>query len=303
MAKVGTENWDAQPLVEYLDKGYIRNQANSQAGSESLEVHAINKYAHSIYFSSNKYVGVKTITGDNESINKVVRGENFTLPKVKGLVAWETGEENSAQDIIFGEEIVLAAVSESATYNALCIDVKDSAYASLRFRPIDVNAELTEDNIQVSIKWTAQVNRADVEVMANKLGATAEIGYVITKHGLTDAEDMKSPEMIVESFAGDTFAVLQSGIDKANYSTQFSMQSFVKFTFADDSTIYVWGEVNEDGYTQNNNTVENIVNGAWNTATGEQSQEYCYEVEEGVYSCYDVTLYNVLKNYYQSING
>jgi hypothetical protein len=235
---------------------------------------------------------------DSETVvNRVVRGENFTLPTVGGLVAWEN------EDTIVKNGATLTNVTQSVTYNALKVSVKDSAYASLRFRPIDANKELTVDNIQVSIKWTAQVNRADVEVLANKLGATAEIGYVITKHGATVEQDRKSPEMAVESFAGDTFAVLQSGIDESNYQTKFSMQSYVKFVLSDNSTIYVWGEVNEDGYTQNKTTVQHIVNGAWETALGEQGEEYCYEVEEGVYSCYDATLYAVLKRYYQAMNA
>jgi hypothetical protein len=199
----------------------------------------------------------------------------------------------------------LADVNESVTYTAYTLAVKDSAYSALRFRPIDKAADLTADNIQVSIKWTATVNKADVENIAGALGARYEIGYVVTKHGATDAEDdKKSPEMKVESFAGNTFAVLQSGITAADYNTEFSMQSYVKFTLEDDSTIYVRGEVNEGGHTKNNTTVAHIVNGAWGTATKDvKDEEYRYEVETGVYSCYDTTLYTVLKNYYDLINA
>jgi hypothetical protein len=227
------------------------------------------------------------------TINKVVRGEDFTLPTVENLVAWsgETVEKAGA---------TLADVNKSATYTAQTLTISDSAYSALRFRPIDKAADLTAGNIQVSIKWTATVNRADVENIAEALGARYEIGYVVTKHGAT--EDMNSPETAVENFAGNTFAVLQSGITAADYNTEFSMQSYVKFTLEDDSTVYVWGEVNEGGYTKNNTTVAHIVKGAWATATGEQSEEYCYEVETGVYSCYDTTLYTVLKNYYNLID-
>ncbi len=295
------DGWDAAPVAQWLDKGAYVNGSGYKAGNESLCLAPTNTgnsaaNAHDVYFSSNKYVGVKTIVDGTPTVNKVVRGEDFTLPTVDNLVAWS------------GETVVkagatLADVNESATYTAQTLTISDSAYSALRFRPIDKAADLTADNIQVSIKWTATVNRADVENIAEALGASYEIGYVVTKHGATDAEDMKSPETAVENFAGNTFAVLQSGITEADYNTEFSMQSYVKFTLEDDSTVYVWGEVNEDGYTKNNTTVAHIVNGAWATATDEQSEEYCYEVETGVYSCYDTTLYTVLKNYYNLINA
>lgn len=296
------DGWDAAPVAQWVDRGAYVNGSGYKAGNESLCLAPTNTHnsaanAHSVYFSSNKYVGVKTIVDGTPTVNKVVRGEDFTLPTVDNLVAWS------------GETVVkagatLADVNESATYTAQTLTISDSAYSALRFRPIDKAADLTADNIQVSIKWTATVNRADVENIAEALGASYEIGYVVTKHGATDAdEDMKSPETAVENFAGNTFAVLQSGITEADYDTEFSMQSYVKFTLEDDSTVYVWGEVNEGGYPKNNTTVAHIVNGAWATATDEQSEEYCYEVETGVYSCYDKTLYTVLKNYYNLINA
>ena len=293
--------WGEAPIAQWLDRGAYAKGAGNQPGNEGLclvpvHINDMASNAHDVYLSSNKYVGVKTVVDGTSTINKVVRGEDFTLPTVENLVAWtgETVEKAGA---------TLAAINESATYTAQTLAISDSAYASLRFRPIDKAADLTTDNIQVSIKWTASVNRADVENIAEALGASYEIGYVITKHGATDAEDKKSPEMEVKSFDGNTFAVLQSGIGEANYNTQFSMQSYVKFTLEDSATVYVWGEVNEDGYTQNNTTIAHIVNGAWTTATGEQSEEYCHEVETGVYSCYDVALYTVLKNYYHVINA
>lgn len=297
------DGWDAAPVAQWVDRGAYVNGTDAKAGSESLCITAANinnandgTQNHSVYFSSNKYVGVKTVVDGTATVNKVVRGEDFTLPTVDNLVAWSGETLKEA-----GE--TLADVTESVTYTAYTLAVKDSAYSALRFRPIDKAADLTADNIQVSIKWTATVNRADVESIAEALGADFEIGYVITMHGATVAEDKKSPEMKVESFAGDTFAVLQSGITEDLYNTEFSMQSYVKFTLADSSTIYVWGEVNEGGHTKNNTTVAHIVNGAWATATGEQSEEYCYEVETGVYSCYDKTLYTVLKNYYDLIHA
>lgn len=295
------DGWDAAPVAQWLDKGAYVNGSGYKAGNESLCLAPTNTNnsaanAHSVYFSSNKYVGVKTIVDGTPTVNKVVRGEDFTLPTVDNLVAW-SGET------VVKADATLADVNESATYTAQTLTISDSAYSALRFRPIDKAADLTADNIQVSIKWTATVNRADVENIAEALGASYEIGYVVTKHGATDPEDMKSPETAVASFVGNTFTVLQSGITAADYNTEFSMQSYVKFTLEDDSTVYVWGEVNEDDYTKNNTTVAHIVNGAWATATGEQSEEYCYEVETGVYSCYDTTLYTVLKKYYNLINA
>lgn len=298
------DGWDAAPVAQWIDTGAYVNGTNAKAGDESLCITAANinnakdgTQNHSVYFSSNKYVGVKTIVDGTPTVNKVVRGEDFTLPTVDNLVVW-SGE--TLKDA--GE--TLADVTESVTYTAYTLAVKDSAYAALRFRPIDKAADLTADNIQVSIKWTATVNRADVESIANALGASFEIGYVITMHGATDAEDKKSPETAVESFAGNTFAVLQSDITEDLYDTEFSMQSYVKFTLADSSTIYVWGEVNEGGHTKNNTTVAHIVNGAWATATKDvKDEEYCYEVETDKYSCYDNTLYTVLKNYHDLINA
>lgn len=299
------EGWDATPAAQWFDYSYFRNQSTPGAGDEALCLYAtpINNKTnndmckHTVQLSSNKYVGVKTVVDGTTTLNKVERGGDFTFPTVENIVAWKSDSAVVAEGALTG-------VTQSATYTAYTLAVKDSAYASLRFRPIDSSAALTVDNIQVSIKFTAEVNRADAESVKEALGATdMEIGYVITKHGATDAEDVKSNEIPVESFAGNTFSVLQSGITEADYGTQFSMQSYVKFTLEDDSTVYVWGEVNEGGYTKNNTTVAHIVNGAWATATGAQSEEYCYEVETGVYSCYDTTLYTVLKNYYNLIDA
>lgn len=233
-----TSNWDSKPALEYYDT-YARSTTAVSANGIYAQATNINNNvngAHTITFSSNKYVGVKTNVDGVETINKLDRGSDFTFGNVSNgstvHVGWSEGASAySAADFhAVGSKLENVTVSDPTVYKALTMTLTADKAASLKFRQRMVDGQYLP--MEASLKWN--VNAEDYNNLATYFGGI-KFGYKLM------AENGKSYEAQVENVTDGytepyAFSIIQSNIDEASYTMKFACQAYVEF--ADGIKVY-----------------------------------------------------------------
>ena len=224
------EGWDSKPIIHIYDhtdrvgiatrRGlgfapYALQDGGSYSGS--------NLYHHTMEFSSNKYVAITTNVNGKETVNRVERGEDFTLAPVAAENTIQIGWSKGAQTYTVGDFVanntVLANVTNSATYYAKTIEMKADKAASMRFR------KRGDNPLEIALKWNV------VATDSGNVGAyfgNIKFGYKMT------ASNGASYEDYVTNFTNGfttpyAYSVIQSNISEEYYTTRFAFQAFVEF--------------------------------------------------------------------------
>lgn len=219
--------WDEKPVYSLYDpKSRVgeRTERNGLCISPA-KAGPNQNVAHSMAFSSNKYVGVQTTLGDTITTNKVERGGNFVLAEITAEntfhIGWSKGaSQYTAEDFVAnGTEIT--NLQESVSYKALAFTLKADKKAALRFR------QRMEDGVmlpvELSLKWN--IEGQDLSNLAYYFGGI-EFGYKLTcSNGTSYAE---SVEKISDGFTKPyQYSVTQSNIGEEDYMLKFVCQGYV----------------------------------------------------------------------------
>lgn len=223
------EGWDKMPVFEYYDP-YSRTCTTDSAKRGFLvrntTLNGLADGVHTMSFSSNKYVGVKTIVGDDVTVNKVARGGSYTLADLTSdnmvHIGWSKGaSEYTANDFV-AKGTALTNLKESATYTALALKMNADKTADLRFRKRAEN----NNELEISLQW--DVSSEDIGNVGYYFG-NITYGYKITSNNGKNSGDVDCMELLTTDGVSAPYAysVIQSGITDSNM--EFTFQAYVKF--------------------------------------------------------------------------
>lgn len=215
--------WDTRPVFEVYD--YNARQTND-AGRNGLSIGAkFSATPYVVNYSSNKYVALKTIVGENVTTNKVELGSSYTLADLTSdtmlHIGWSKGaSEYSADDFVAKNTTI--TVKESATYTALALKMNADKTADLRFRKRAEN----NNELEISLQW--DVSSEDIGNVGYYFG-NITYGYKITSNNGKNSGDVDCMELLTTDGVSAPYAysVIQSGITDSNM--EFTFQAYVKF--------------------------------------------------------------------------
>lgn len=221
------DGWDDEPIFEAYDPG---PRKGAEAQYNGLQIYAADCDGEApnlrITLSSNKYVGVRTIIDEEKTVNRIYRGDSYTLEKLDDAMTYFFGWSKGArhyeeEDIIRPAQtpLLLENLHVSATYTALGLKITADEAASLRFR------KKVDGTTEVALQWQATV--VDVGNVGYYFGGL-ELGYKLY------ADNGKSREMQVISYRENflksyTYTIVQSGIPEGSYDRMFTFQAYVSF--------------------------------------------------------------------------
>lgn len=218
-------DWADKPIYEYYDPN-VRTSTNANKVGLMVENAKVgNSTAHTMTFSSNQYVGVKTIVGDTVTVNAVERNGNYTLADLTSdtmlHIGWSKGaSEYSADDFVAKNTTI--TVKESATYTALALKMNADKTADLRFRKRAEN----NNELEISLQW--DVSSEDIGNVGYYFG-NITYGYKITSNNGKNSGDVDCMELLTTDGVSAPYAysVIQSGITDSDM--EFTFQAYVKF--------------------------------------------------------------------------
>ena len=280
------EGWDNKPVFEYIDP-YSRTMTTDSAKRGVLvrntTLNGVANGTHTMTFSSNKYVGIKTIVGEEETVNKVVRGGDYSLTDLSEgkliHVGWSKGADvYSASDFMKTEQ-QFTNLHQSATYTALAVNLDMEKTAAIRFlgKRIDGVSVPTE----ISLKWKATAE--DIS-NAGYYFSGITFGYKTYASNGENSGDIEVERIANGMSTPYTYSVIQANIGEEDYSMNFSCQAWVAFDINANGEI----DKNEKFYTEY--VDPNGENGRSVDYVADAAIADVREAEEGIYNklIYDV---------------
>lgn len=219
-------NWAAKPVLEFFS---VLPTKTTYKGGFGLGVDSMmlnESDSHEMVFSSNKYVGIKTIIGEEATVTPVVRGGSYTLTPMTGegitQIGWSKGAEQYTEDDFVVNNKEFTDLRESATYTALGFKLEADEKAAIRFRVRTVDG--VKQPLELSLKWNVSVT--DIGNAGYYFGGIT-FGYKLTaSNGATTEKDVKN---VSDGFYTDyTYGVIQSNITADWYTIKFVCQGYVK---------------------------------------------------------------------------
>ena len=219
-------DWANKPLFEFFS---ILPTKSTYTGGFGLGVDSTmldNNDSHEMVFSSNKYVGIKTIIGEESTMTPVVRGGSYTLTPMTGegitQIGWSKGAEHYTEDDFVVNNKEFTDLRESATYTALGFKLEADEKAAIRFRVRTVDG--VKQPLELSLKWNVTVT--DIGNAGYYFGSIA-FGYKLTaSNGATTEKDVKNVSDGI--YTDYTYGVIQSNITADWYTIKFVCQGYVR---------------------------------------------------------------------------
>ena len=221
------EGWDDAPIYQVYDAydrvGKVDRRGLGFAAYTIQDGHSL---AHNMYWSSNKYVGVKTTVNGETVVNRVPLGGSFELQDLSESnllhIGWSKGAAQYEEGDFVANGTVLSNLHESATFNALTMKLSADKKASIRFRQRFVDGAYLP--LEISLKWN--VKAEDLGNVGYYFGGI-KFGYKLTAdNGATVEKDVKNISDGV--YNPYEYSIIQSNIQEASYARKFTCQAYVE---------------------------------------------------------------------------
>lgn len=219
-------NWADSPVLEYFSVNAYSATHNGcfGLGVDSMMLNAND--SHEMVFSSNQYVGIKTVVDEEVTVNKIARGGSYTLEDLSGdgitHIGWSKGAKQYVNGDLVNAGTELTGLNASATYTAIGFKLEADKKAAIRFRRRTVDG--VAQPLEISLKWN--VTAEDIGNAGYYFGGIT-FGYKLTaSNGGTVEKDVKN---ISDGIYTDyTYGVIQSNITSDYYALKFICQGYVK---------------------------------------------------------------------------
>lgn len=218
-------NWADTPILEYFSLyPYSANYTGCFGlGVDSTMLNATD--THEMVFSSNQYVGIKTVVDEDVTVNKIARGGSYTLADLTGddvtLIGWSKGAKQYVDGDLVNAGTELTGLKASATYTAIGFKLTADEKASIRFRRRTLND--VQQPLEISLKWN--VTAEDIGNAGYYFGDIT-FGYKLTaSNGKTVTKEVRNvSDGVYDEY---TYSVIQSNITSQYYDMKFVCQGYV----------------------------------------------------------------------------
>ena len=223
--------WDSAPVYETLAL-HARNVETAQSCGISVQAGHIGhstRMPHTLIYSSNKYVGVKTVVGNEQTVNKVLRGADFTLGSLNAdgrlHIGWSLGADSFSNTDFYPAGTKLQGVNEPRVYRALTMALSQSKTATLGF---------TADDTAPVLKW--DLRAGDALALLDYFGEI-KIGYLLRTSENGNAQTVELCALNSMNAENYSYSLLYSDIQ--DYDLAYRMVAYAEI----NGTKYYAGDI------------------------------------------------------------